>query len=107
MIEPAKHEYREPLHDSDVGRFLHVFTPGLETGVPLRLNPFEVPEHVPVSVHVDLLRSALNASFGMWTPLPQVLEMCLHEVYVDRGWDLTSGLNYRGNHGDPLTFSHG
>jgi hypothetical protein len=31
----------------------------------------------------------------MWTPLPQVLEVCLHEVYADRGWDVATNTNYR------------
>lgn len=100
VIEPAKHEYRQLLRDSDVGQHVRVFTPGLEAGVPLRMNPFEVPDRIPVSVHLDLLRSAFNASFGMWTPLPQVLEICLQEVYEDRGWDLTSGTNTRLRDGD-------
>lgn len=100
VIEPAKHEYRQLLLDSEVGQHVRVFTPGLETGVPLRMNPFEVPGRIPVSVHLDLLRSAFNASFGMWTPLPQVLEICLQEAYEDRGWDLTSGTNARLRDGD-------
>jgi hypothetical protein len=100
VIEPAKHEYRQLLEDSEVGQHLRVFTPGLETGVPLRMNPFEVPGRIPVSMHLDLLRSAFNASFGMWTPLPQVLEICLQEVYEDRGWDLTCGTNARLRDGD-------
>jgi hypothetical protein len=100
VIEPAKHEYRQLLYDGETGQHLRVFTPGLEAGVPLRMNPFEVPDGIPVSVHLDLLRSAFNASFGMWTPLPQVLEICLQEVYEDRGWDLTSGTNFRLRDGD-------
>lgn len=100
VIEPAKHEYRQLISDPGAGPALRVFTPGLETGVPLRVNPFEVPAGIPVSVHLDLLRSAFNASFGMWTPLPQVLEVCLHEVYEDRGWDLTTGTNFRLDGGD-------
>lgn len=31
----------------------------------------------------------------MWTPLPQVLEVCLHEVYAARGWEVTYGTNPR------------
>ena len=27
--------------------------------------------------------------------MPQVLETALHEIYEDKGWDLTSGVNYR------------
>lgn len=34
-----------------------------------------------VSEHLDLVRAAFAAAFGMWTPLPQILERCLHDVY--------------------------
>src|SRR5262249_17937222 len=50
---------------------------------------------IPVGVHLDLLRSVFTASFGMWTPLPQILEQCLHAVYKDRGWDTTANSNHR------------
>ena len=48
-----------------------------------------------VSEHLDLLRAAFGAAFGMWTPLPQILERCLHEVYADRGWDLRTNAQPR------------
>jgi hypothetical protein len=70
---------------------------GDETSCRFRMNPFEVldsPE-VSVSTHLDLLRAVFNASFGMWTPLPEVLEQCLYEVYRDYGWDLTWNSNAR------------
>lgn len=95
VLEPAKTEYRVLLRDEVLGRQLQVFTLGDETTSPFRLNPFEVPEGTPVAVHLDLLRSAFNASFGMWTPLPQVLEAALHAVYLDRGWDVTANTNHR------------
>lgn len=95
VLEPAKTEYRVLLRDEVLGGQLQVFTLGDETTWPFRLNPFEVPEGTPIAVHLDLLRSAFNASFGMWTPLPQVLEAALHAVYVDRGWDVTASTNHR------------
>jgi hypothetical protein len=95
VIEPAKTEYRALLDDPRLGPNLRVFTLGSEAVAPFRLNPFEVPEGIPVAVHIDLLRSVFSVSFGMWTPLPQVLEVCLHEVYEDRGWDVTGDFNRR------------
>lgn len=96
VIEPAKKEYRALIKDPSIGE-LQVFTLGDELHSPFRLNPFEVVSWptIAVGVHVDLLRSVFTASFGMWTPLPQILEQCLHEVYKDRGWDTTSNTNYR------------
>ncbi|MEU1458043.1 ATP-binding protein [Streptomyces avermitilis] len=95
VLEPAKTEYRTLLRDPRLGPALYILTLGNENVSPFRLNPFEVPEGIPVAVHLDLLRSVFNASFGMWTPLPQVLEMSLHAVYVDRGWDITTNTNRR------------
>lgn len=94
VIEPAKREYRGLLGAAGMAD-LRVLTPGDERQSPLRLNPFEVPEGTPVGEHLDLLRAVFAASFGMWTPLPQVLDRCLVEVYTDQGWDLTSDRNAR------------
>jgi hypothetical protein len=95
VIEPAKAEYRALLDDPDLGTRLQVFTLGNENLSRFRLNPFEFPDGIPVGVHIDLLRSVFNASFGMWTPLPQVLETCLYRIYEDRGWDITANSNRR------------
>jgi len=97
VIEPAKTEYRALLKDEKLRNSLRVFTFGNENLAPFRLNPFEVvswPQN-PIGVHLDLLRSVFATSFGMWTPLPQVLETCLHRVYEDYGWDITTNSNYR------------
>jgi hypothetical protein len=104
VIEPAKREYRALLNDPVLGGKLRVYTLGDERVSPFRLNPFEVlpgrvgkgdPPHWPVGQHLDLLRSVFTVSFGMWNPLPHVLEQCLHAVYQDRGWEITSGRNRR------------
>jgi hypothetical protein len=97
VIEPAKAEYRRLLDLPDFSDRLQVFTLGNEPVAPLRLNPFEVvgwPEN-SVGVHLDLLRSVFIASFGMWTPLPQILEQCLYGIYTDRGWDILGNQNSR------------
>lgn len=90
VIEPAKTEYRALVDDPELGPHLHVFTPGAEWVSPLRVNPFEILPGISVGVHLDLLRSVFTASFGMWVPLPQVLEQCLIAIYEDRGWDIAS-----------------
>lgn len=105
VVEPAKTEYRAMLNDPAVGNKLRVFTLGDEMVSPFRLNPFEVPEGTPVAVHVDLLRSVFSISFGMWTPLPQILEQCLHGVYEDCGWDLTTNTNPRVDDGADVSMA--
>jgi len=95
VIEPAKTEYRALLCDEVLKGKLQVFTMGDETVSPFRLNPFETLPGTPVGVHIDLLRSVFSVSFGMWTPLPQVLEQCMHLIYADRGWDFATNTNSR------------
>jgi hypothetical protein len=100
VIEPAKTEYRALIDHPVLGSRVRVFTAGNAAVAPLLLNPFEVPPGINVSEHLDLVRAAFAAAFGMWTPLPQILERCLHEVYADRGWDLRTNTNARLADGD-------
>ncbi len=95
VIEPTKTEYRALLADAGIGARIKVFTAGLETVAPVRLNPFEFPQGISLGEHLDWLRSAFAVSLGLWTPLPQVLERCLDEIYRDAGWDPVLGTNAR------------
>lgn len=98
VIEPAKTEYRH-LRAASIPD-LQVFTLGDERYAPFRLNPFEFEigdaEHrIHVQTHIDFLKSVFNAAFILYAPMPYVLETCLHQIYQDKGWDLTSGQNRR------------
>lgn len=95
VVEPAKAEYRALIEHPVLGERMRVFTAGDASVAPLLLNPFEVPPGTAVSEHLDLVRAAFAAAFGMWTPLPQILERCLHAIYADRGWDLRTNRNAR------------
>jgi hypothetical protein len=97
VLEPAKTEYRALIGDPALSGKLRVFTLGDELVAPFRLNPFEVVAWpaTSIGVHLDLLRSVFSASFGLWTPLPQILEQCLHAIYRDRGWEITTNTNHR------------
>ena len=92
VIEPAKAEYRALLNIEGY-KDLQIFTLGDEMTSPFRLNPFEIIEGVKLQTHIDNLRAVFNASFVMYAPMPYVLERCIHEVYTDKGWDLTTNLN--------------
>ncbi len=88
VIEPAKPEYRR-LASPSSGVEPWVFTLGNEREAPFRINPFEVPEGVPVQTHIDLLRTLFQATFaGFYPPMPYLVEQALLDVYVARGWDL-------------------
>jgi hypothetical protein len=92
VIEPAKAEYRSLLNVEGY-EDLQIFTLGDEMTSPFRLNPFEIMEGVKLQTHIDNLRAVFNASFVMYAPMPYVLERCIHEIYKDKGWDLTTNLN--------------
>lgn len=94
VVEPVKKEYRVLLTDP-VPRPAVLFTAGDQAVLPLTINPFEVPGDTRLATHIDLLRALFTASFGMWAPLPQILERCIHEVYADRGWNVLTGDNDR------------
>lgn len=100
VIEPAKTEYRA-LHSAlPTALPLHIYTLGNETVAPFRLNPFEFetdeePGNASLLTHIDFLKAVFNAAFPLYAPMPQVLEEALHEVYEDKGWDLTNGINRR------------
>lgn len=94
VIEPAKAEYRSLLNL--MPDQLRIYTPGDEFCAPLRLNPFEFEcqdaEHrLHIQTHIDYLKSVFNAAFILYAPMPYVLETCLHEIYQDYGWNLTTG----------------
>ncbi len=99
VIEPAKAEYRD-LRTAASFETLRIFTLGDERWAPFRLNPFEfeiadAENRIHVQTHIDFLKSVFNAAFILYAPMPYVLETCLHEIYQDKGWDLTTSQNRR------------
>jgi hypothetical protein len=89
VIEPAKSEYRHMMLMSETFKGVgQAFSLGDETVSPFRLNPFQIMKGVKVQTHLDALKSVFNASFEMYSPMPQVLEKALNSIYAVRGWDL-------------------
>lgn len=106
VCEPAKSEYRHMMLMSETFKGIgQAFSLGDETVSPFRLNPFEIMKGVKVQTHLDALKSVFNASFEMYSPMPQVLEKALNSIYNVRGWDLVQNKNRRlppgVNPGDP------
>lgn len=88
VIEPAKTEYRALL-ESPIGKDLLVFTLGDESTSPFRLNPLEMLPGVRVEAHISHLRACFEAALPTFGILPSLIEESLHNVYFDRGWNLT------------------
>jgi DNA helicase HerA-like ATPase len=105
VAEPAKTEYRtllaEPIKPGTaLLPELRVYTVGNDRIAPFRLNPFEfdtldAPVPSLLLTHIDVLKAVFNAAFVLYAPMPYVLELALHEVYEDRGWNLATGQNLR------------
>ncbi len=96
VIEPAKSEYRDLLHEIDS---LLVFTLGEERpglSAPFRLNPFYFSQGISLQTHIDFLKAVFSASFVMYAPMPYILEECLYKIYEDKGWNLVTSANERG-----------
>jgi len=100
VIEPTKGEYRNLKAAFPK---LKLFTMG-SPEAPLRINPFYVPSGVPVQAHLDFLFSLFSASFVLYAPMPYVLEAALHEIYADKGWDLTTNLCRRADERNERAF---
>jgi len=99
VIEPAKSEYRSLLRTIPD---LCVFTLGEErpeASSPFRINPFAFPKGISLQTHIDYLKAVFNASFVMYAPMPYVLEDCLYRIYEDKGWNLVTSQNSRGETG--------
>lgn len=93
VLESAKRDYRKLHGDNTFNESLRIYTIGDATVSPLSLNPFYIlPGVLPLS-HIDLLKALFNASFSLYGPMPHILEKCLHNVYINKGWNLTKGLH--------------
>ncbi len=85
VIESAKKEYRNiPIETT-------VYTLGKpEVNCP-HINPFYIMPGVSPQSHIDYLKDLFIASFSFYGPMPYILEKCLHNVYKNKGWNLTLG----------------
>lgn len=91
VIESAKKDYRQLFGDKIFRDKLNIFTIGDPTVSPIRINPFYIQPGIHPLTHIDYLKAIFNASFSLYGPMPHIIEKCLHNVYIKRGWDLTTG----------------
>lgn len=88
IIEPAKKEYRNLEKDN-----LFVYTIGRPEINCLRINPFYILPGISPQQHIDLLKDLFSASFALYGPMPYIIEQCLNNVYIKKGWNLTLGFH--------------
>lgn len=94
VLESAKREYRRLLSDIAFRNPITVYTVGDSAVSPFRHNPFWIIPGVSVLTHIDHLKSIFNASFSLYGPMPYLLEQCLHNIYRQRGWNMTTGAHH-------------
>jgi hypothetical protein len=87
VIEPVNSDaddYRRLLAEPGFDE-LELYTVGDEGLLPLRFNPFEVPQNVLVAEHIANLLACFKAAFGLWEPLPSIYQEALNLTYLDAG----------------------
>ncbi len=72
VLELAKREYRRLRNRFDD---LLVFTPGDATIAPIAVNPLFVLPGCSAVAHIDHLKPLFVAAFGLYGPMPQLLDM--------------------------------
>ena len=88
VIESAKKEYR----NISIGeKPLTIYTLGKPELNCLQFNPFYIQYGINLQTHIDFLKDLFNASFSFYGPMPYILEKCLHNIYRNKGWNLTLG----------------
>lgn len=89
VIEPVKREYRY-LVDRIQG--LKAFALG-HKDCRFSINPFNFSPEVGLIPHIDLLKSAFQASLGMYSSMPFILEHIIYEAYKQNGWNIATSSN--------------
>lgn len=99
IIEPAKSEYRRLQQVSDLD--VKLFTVG-DVEQPFSINPFALLPGMNLQKHIDILKSVINSAFGMYGPLPYIIEKALTNTYKEKGWNLITSQNEKGLARDEL-----
>ena len=90
VIECAKKEYRK-IDFEDKTKIPVVFTLGRPEINCISFNPFYIMRGISPQLHIDFLKDLFNAAFPFYGPMPYILEKCLHNIYLKKGWNLSMG----------------
>lgn len=97
VLEPAKREYRGLLNLPGCSGQVLLFAPGraaprewlLEgeyNPLALQINPFEFALGYSLAEHCANLLAIFQGAFGLFQPLPSMVEAALTTLYAERGW---------------------
>lgn len=99
VIEPVKGEYRAlraVFPDMKVWTMKAGDTYDSSVSV-LRINPFWFPVDSNLAFHIDSLKTIISSAFELSAAMPNILEQCLYNVYINAGWDLITNKNIYAN----------
>ena len=96
-LEPAKREYRGLLNLPACSGQVLLFAPGraaprewlLEgeyNPLALQINPFEFALGYSLAEHCANLLAVFQGAFGLFQPLPSMVEAAMTTLYAERGW---------------------
>ena len=85
VVEPAKGEYKEVFGGEPDVRVLGTNPKISEL---LRINPFEFPNEIAVSEHIDRLVELFNVCWPMYAAMPAILKDAMINAYKAAGWDI-------------------
>lgn len=98
VIEPVKGEYRALSKGNED---VNIFTMKVGDGNPktkiMQMNPFWFPKNANIAFHIDSIKTIISSAFDLSAAMPNILEQCLYNVYINSGWDLVSNKNIYEN----------
>lgn len=97
VLEPAKAEYHVLAQSVRGLKVLKVGAAFSHRELPFLFNPFHFPEGFRLHTHIDYLKQAFVASFGLCPPAPYLLEAAIYRIYEKRGWNLANGEHPNGH----------
>ncbi len=85
VMEPAKKEYRVLSTLEDM-KGITLFSPSANSLFPIHINPFEFPEGMKLSEHINNLLDVFNGTFQLDPPMPMLLAEGVQNCYEELGW---------------------
>lgn len=90
VIEPVKSEYSAL---KSIYPDMKIITMGADSGDLLQFNPFWFPQNGSIQYHMDVIKSAITSAFSLTAAMPNILEQCITQIYIKKGWFLENGTN--------------
>lgn len=94
VIEPVKSEYKILKNKYDDLEIHHMNAQ--QDGV-IQLNPFWFPPQGSLPFHMDAIKKIISSAFSLYAAMPNILEQCIYNCYVKKGWNVVNSINVFAN----------